>query len=379
MQKFLKRAWAEIDLSSLKHNYEEIKKLVGKKEVLAVVKANAYGHDDKAVCNKLQQLGVRYFGVSNLWEAEKLRDCGITGSILIFGYTDKDYFDDIIRYNITQTVGSVEYARQLSEFAIKTDRQITVHIKINTGMTRVGIDTIKEMEDILSLPNLICEGIYTHFAVSDSLEPDNIYYTDNQQKRLLEFAKGRGLLVHSQNSGGILYHQNYDADMVRAGIILYGHMPSYDVEVPVKLKPVMTLKSVVTQLKTVPAGIDIGYGRACTSDKEIKTAVIPVGYADGYPRSLSNKGFFAVNGVLVPILGRVCMDQVVVDVTDVPDVKTGDIVLVYSDKFCETGIDYNANQLNTIGYELTCNVALRIPRVIVEEGKIVDVVRYGLI
>lgn len=379
MKKFLKRAWAEIDLDALEHNFNEIKKLSKGKEILAVVKANAYGHDDKAVCLKLQELGVKYFGVSNLWEGEKLRQHGIKGTILSFGYTDEDYFDELLEYDITQTAGSVQYAKELSDYALSKGVKLPVHIKINTGMTRVGIDSEEELLSVLALPGLDCKAAYTHFAVSDSLDKDDVQYTKKQQEKLLSIAKGKGLLLHSQNSGGIVYHPDFEGDIVRAGVIMYGHSPNYPLEVPFEMKSVMTVKSIVSQLKTIPAGTQISYGRTFTADKEMTVAVIPIGYADGYFRDFSSKGQMLINGVLCPVVGRVCMDQTIVDVSAVTDIKTGDTVYVYSDKCEQTGIDYNASLIGTIGYELTCAVALRIPRVIIHKGEIKEVVRYGLI
>lgn len=379
MKKFLKRAWAEIDLDALEHNFNEIKKLSKGKEILAVVKANAYGHDDKAVCLKLQELGVKYFGVSNLWEGEKLRQHGISGTILSFGYTDEDYFDELLEYDITQTAGSVQYAKELSDYALSKGVKLPVHIKINTGMTRVGIESEEELLSVLALPGLDCKAAYTHFAVSDSLDENDVQYTEKQQEKLLSIAKGKGLLLHSQNSGGIVYHPDFEGDIVRAGVIMYGHCPNYPLEVPFEMKSVMTVKSVVSQLKTIPAGTQISYGRTFTADKEMTVAVIPIGYADGYFRDFSSKGQMLINGVLCPVVGRVCMDQTIVDVSAVPNIKTGDTVYVYSDKCEQTGIDYNASLIDTIGYELTCAVALRIPRVIIHEGEIKEVVRYGLI
>ena len=379
MKKFLKRAWAEIDLDALEHNFNEIKKLSKGKEILAVVKANAYGHDDKAVCLKLQELGVKYFGVSNLWEGEKLRQHGIKGTILSFGYTDEDYFDELLEYDITQTAGSVQYAKELSDYALSKGVKLPVHIKINTGMTRVGIDSEEELLSVLALPGLDCKAAYTHFAVSDSLDKDDVQYTKKQQEKLLSIAKGKGLLLHSQNSGGIVYHPDFEGDIVRAGVIMYGHSSNYPLEVPFEMKSVMTVKSIVSQLKTIPAGTQISYGRTFTADKEMTVAVIPIGYADGYFRDFSSKGQMLINGVLCPVVGRVCMDQTIVDVSAVTDIKTGDTVYVYSDKCEQTGIDYNASLIGTIGYELTCAVALRIPRVIIHKGEIKEVVRYGLI
>ena len=246
-------------------------------------------------------------------------------------------------------------------------------------MTRVGTDSEEELLSVLALPGLDCKAAYTHFAVSDSLYEDDVQYTEKQQEKLLSIAKGKGLLLHSQNSGGIVYHPDFEGDIVRAGVIMYGHCPNYPFEVPFEMKSVMSVKSVVSQLKTISTGTQISYGRTFTADKEMTVAVIPIGYADGYFRDFSSKGQMLINGVLCPVVGRVCMDQTIVDVSAVPDIKTGDTVYVYSDKCEQTGIDYNASLIGTIGYELTCAVALRIPRVIIHKGEIKEVVRYGLI
>ncbi len=374
---FLKRTWAEISLDALDSNIAQIKKLIGGKEIMAVVKANAYGHDDKTVCTELSRLGVNYFAVSNIWEAEDLRDILPNANIVVFGYTEEPYIDSIIKHDIIHTVGSVEYAKRLSDYALAKNAKIRVHIKVNTGMTRIGIDTEEEMDKILAMEGLKCEGAYTHFAVADSLDESDIEYTDRQESKLLSIAKNKGLLIHSQNSGGILYHSDYEGDIVRAGVIMYGYMPNTACEVPMKLTPVMSVRSTVCQLKRVPTGTDVSYGRTYTANSEKLLAVIPVGYADGYSRQLSNNGFVGIRGKLAPICGRVCMDQIIVDVTDIEGVTVGDIAEIYSDKFPETTIDNIADKLGTIGYELVCNVGHRVPRVAVRNGEVTDVVRYG--
>lgn len=374
---FLKRTWAEINLDALDSNIAQIKKLIGGKEIMAVVKANAYGHDDKTVCTELSRLGVNYFAVSNIWEAEDLRDILPNANIIVFGYTEEPYIDSIIKHDIIHTVGSVEYAKRLSDYALAKNAKIRVHIKVNTGMTRIGIDTEEEMDKILAMEGLKCEGAYTHFAVADSLDESDIEYTDRQESKLLSIAKNKGLLIHSQNSGGILYHSDYEGDIVRAGVIMYGYMPNTACEVPMKLTPVMSVRSTVCQLKRVPAGTDVSYGRTYTANSEKLLAVIPVGYADGYSRQLSNNGFVGIRGKLAPICGRVCMDQIIVDVTDIEGVTVGDVAEIYSDKFPETTIDNIADKLGTIGYELVCNVGHRVPRVAVRNGEVTDVVRYG--
>ncbi|MGN0596705.1 MAG: alanine racemase [Ruminiclostridium sp.] len=374
---FLKRTWAEINLDALDSNIAEIRKLIGNKEIMAVVKANAYGHDDKTICTELSRLGVNYFAVSNIWEAEDLREIVPSANIIVFGYTEEPYLDSIIKNDIIHTAGSVEYAKRLSEFALSRNTQIRVHIKVNTGMTRIGIDSEEEMDEILAMEGLKCEGAYTHFAAADSLDESDVEYTKMQENKLLSIAKNKGLLIHSQNSGGILYHSDFEGDIVRAGVIMYGYMPNTACPVPMKLSPVMSVRSTVCQLKKVPKGTQVSYGRTYTADSEKLLAVIPVGYADGYSRGLSNNGFVGIRGKLAPICGRVCMDQIIVDVTNIEGVSVGDIAEIYSDKFPETTIDNIADKLGTIGYELVCNVGHRVPRVAVRNGKVTDVVRYG--
>ncbi len=376
MEKLLRRTWAEIDLSALEYNYNNIKSYAGGKEVIAVVKADAYGHDDRSVSGKLAGLGVRRFAVSNIWEGIKLRCSGIDGEIIIFGYTDEDFFDELVKYSLTQTVGSVEYAQRLSSYAVKNKLRLPVHIKVNTGMNRVGIDTREELERIMSLSGLDFIAAYTHFSAADSLDDEDISYTDAQQEKLLSVTEGKGLMLHSQNSAGIAYHKCFKADAVRAGIVLYGLLPNYPLKVPFDIKNVMTLKSRVQQLKKLPIGAEVSYGRTFRAENEITAAVVPIGYADGYFRAFSSKGKMLINGKLCPVLGRVCMDQTIVDVTDA-DVGVGDEVIVYGGQCEQTTADYNAALIGTIGYELTCAVSCRVPRVIIEDGKIKDIVRYG--
>ena len=277
---------------------------------------------------------------------------------------------------VTFTVGSVDYAEELSAYGKEHGVSFKGHLKLDTGMTRVGIRTRQEIDRILSLPCLEITGAYSHFAVADRLEQEHWDYTLKQENKLRELTQGLNLPIHCQNSGGIIFHPDFIGDYTRPGLILYGLSPNTDVEkLPIKLIQVMTLKSRINQLKEVPAGVNIGYGRTYTTDSKRLIALIPAGYADGISRRMSNKGFMAVNGVLCPIRGRVCMDQIMIDVTDVPNVKVGDEVLIYSDKFKETSLDYIADQAETISNELICAVSARVPRVAVRNGEIVEIIR----
>lgn len=378
MKKLLHRVWAEINLNSLENNINEIKKFAVGKDIMAVVKANAYGHGVGLIAPTLFGMGITRFCVSNIGEAKELREILPSADILIFGGSEEEWFGDISELSFIQTVGDVEFARQLSDWAVKNGKKIRVHIKIDTGMSRIGIETEEELEKIMSLKGLSAEGAYTHFACSDSLENGDMEYTLLQEQTLRRIAKKaeeNGVCVYSQNSGGILYHPEFKGKIVRSGIITYGCMPSTAEKLPIKLTPVLTLKSQVCQVKTIGGGRSVGYGRAYTTEKETKIAVIPVGYADGYSRRLSGCGQVYINGRLCPICGRVCMDQMMVDVTGL-DVATGDAAVLYSDVIPEITVDAIADKIGTIGYELLCAVGARVPRIAVKDGRIIAAENY---
>ncbi|MCL2698420.1 MAG: alanine racemase [Oscillospiraceae bacterium] len=356
------RTWVEADLSALAENVEEIRGIAPGKEIIAVVKANAYGHGDTLICSELKRLGVNFFAVSCIDEAVHIKDAACGSDVLIFGFTEQKRLTEAAENNFILTAGDIEYARELSAFALRENMNIRIHIKINTGMNRVGINTEAELEEILSLAGLQCEAIYTHFSCADSSDEDDSAFTKSQQAKMLSLAKGKGLRIHSQNSGGVLFHSDFEADYIRAGLILYGLSPDPGVPPPIKLSPVMTLKSVIHQIRILNAGDCVSYGRTYKATEQCKAAVIPVGYADGYSRAHSNSGSVAVRGVLCPVLGRVCMDQTVIDVTEVNGVKVGDEVLIYSADFKETNIEYIAGKLGTIPYEVVCAVSSRVKR-----------------
>ncbi len=372
MKKLLHRVWAEIDLDALGRNLEQIRLLAPGKDVMAVVKANAYGHGVELVAPELFRKGVRRFAVSNIEEALTLRELLPKAEILIFGYCDEEWFGDLLEADLIQTAGSVDFARSLSDYAVRAGTRARIHIKVNTGMTRVGVDTPEEVERNLALPGLRAEGVYTHFASADSLLPEDMEYTLRQERLLRETAAAaerQGIPVYSQNSGGILYHRDFQGPIVRAGIILYGCMPNTAEKMPDGFTPVMTLKSQVCQLKSVPAGTTLSYGRTYTAQHDMTAAVIPAGYADGYPRALSNRGAVYINGSRCPICGRVCMDQMIVDVTGI-SVSVGDTAVLYSGAIPEITADAAADSAGTIGYELLCAVGARVPRVAVRRTAI---------
>lgn len=374
MKKLLHRAWAEINLDALDANVEAIRAAAPGKTIMAVVKANAYGHGIKIAAPELFRIGLKYFAVSCMAEALELREILPEAEILIFGYCDEEQFFELITHDLIQTVGETGFAKSLSDYALKNGVKIRVHVKANTGMTRIGIDTPDELSEILALSGLSVEGVYTHFACADSTDPDDDEYTRGQQEKLNEIgekAKKAGIPVYSQNSGGILYHSDFDGEIVRSGIITYGCMPNTAEKLPIPLTPVMRLRARVCQLKDIPAGVPVSYGRTFVSEAPMRLAVIPIGYADGYSRSLSGKGAVYVNGQRCPICGRICMDQTIVDVTG-KDVSVGDIAEIYSDSIPEIMVDNIADSLGTIGYELLCRVSARIPRVGVRNGEPIE-------
>lgn len=378
MKKLLHRVWAEINLDALEQNIANIRKYTGDKKIMAVVKANAYGHGVGLVAPELYRLGITHFSVSNIGEARELRELLPDADILVFGGCEPEWFSYITDLNLIQTAGDMEFAEELSRWADKNNRTVRVHIKADTGMSRIGIETADDVRKIMSLPALSVEGVYTHFACSDSLDESDTIFTDGQEQKLREIAGEaikKGIPVYSQNSGGILYHPDFKGEIVRSGIITYGCMPSTAEKLPFPLIPVLTLKSQVCQVKTIPAGRTVGYGRTYETDRETEVAVIPVGYADGYSRRLSGVGAVYINGKRCPILGRVCMDQMMVDVTGA-EVKTGDTAVLYSDSIPEITVDAIADRIDTIGYELLCAVGARVPRVAIKNGKVTAAENY---
>lgn len=377
MNNFYWRTWAEINLDVLKENIRVIKELAHGKEIIAIVKANAYGHGDVHCAQTLNKCGITHFAVSNLWEAQGLTKGNIRGDILIFGYCDIPLIFDNLDKNYIFTVGTTDYAKELSDEALRRGVRIPVHIKFDSGMSRVGITSAEEADFILAQKGLDCRAGYTHFAVADSLNPEDIAFTEEQQKRFSDICRSRGLKMHSQNSGGILYHDKFEGDFVRAGIVMYGHKPDPAFPFPDGIKPVFQLKSVVSQLKTISKGTTVSYGRTFTAQRETRLALVSCGYADGFNRRLSGNWSCLVNGCPAPVCGRICMDQTLVDVTDIPDVKVGDVVTVFSNELSGgCSLEKAAEQIGTINYELLCAIGTRVPRIYLEDGHETEVLRY---
>lgn len=375
MNNFYWRTWAEINLDVLKENIRIIKNYSKGKEIIAVVKANAYGHGDVQCAKALNKCGIKRFAVSNLWEAQRLTDGNIEGEILIFGYCDIPLVVDNLGKGYIFTVGDTEYAELLSDYALEHNVCVPVNVKIDTGMSRVGINTEEQLDFILSQKGLDCKAGYTHFATADSLDESDIEFTNAQQSKLISLCRKHGLKTHSQNSGGIIYHSDFEGDFVRSGIIMYGQKPDFRFPVPNGIKPVFQLKTVVSQLKTIKKGDTVSYGRTFTAQKDTRLALVACGYADGFNRRLSENWSVLIDGKPARICGRICMDQTLIDVTDIPEVKVGDTVTVYSgDGFCS--VEKAAQQVGTITYELLCAIGTRVPRIYIEDGKETEIQRY---
>lgn len=376
MKKFLRRTWAEIDTDALIHNFNIIKK-TSDTRVCAVVKADAYGHGVNIVAPLLQKHGADAFAVSNVEEAIELRDCGITKPIIILGYTPCDFADEIAKNDISQCVYSLEYATELSKCAEKSGLAIKIHLKLDTGMSRLGFDCrtdslngIADAISVAKLKNLTVDGVFTHFAVSDRNETEEDGFTDEQYKRFVsavKILKSNGInpeFVHCCNSAAMCQDKEKHLNMCRAGIVIYGLTPSATLKLPQDFIPVMSFKSVVSQVKQINAGDTVSYGRTFKADQPMSVATVTAGYADGYPRLLSNKGYVLIHGKRANILGRICMDQFCVDVTDIPNVKRDDEVLLFGK---ELPVEQLAELTNTINYELICDVSSRVERISVSD------------
>lgn len=382
LEAFQKRTWAEINIDNIKHNFNIVKsKLSFGKKLCCVVKANAYGHGAIKISKIYESLGADYLAVSNIEEALQIRSNNVSLPILILGYTNPECAKLLAENNITQCVYSKDYGNSLAKSAHNYGVKVKVHVKIDTGMGRIGFlvddnDSILEIEKIYYSKEFICEGIFTHFACADG-GGNGEAYTRNQYERFLELIdklQNKGVtfeIKHCSNSAAIFDYPEMQLDMVRAGIVLYGLAPSGMVRNKVELKQVMELKSVVTHIKTIKKGVSISYGGEYIAEKEMRIATVPIGYADGFWRSnYSNNGFVFIGGKRAQIVGRICMDQCMIDVSDLPEVDIGSIVEIYSCQE-EGTIDLFARMNKTINYELVCALGERVPRVYLENNKVV--------
>lgn len=378
--------WAEINLDNLAHNMRETRRITNKDtKISAVIKADGYGHGAVSIAQTLLDNGADKFAVATLSEAIQLRKEFDKTEIMVLGYTPSHLAKEVINNNIIQTIYSLEQAKEFSNIAIKMKKNITVHIKIDSGMNRLGMlcteETINTILEISKLNNLIIEGIYTHFAVSDEIDKT---YTKTQVKKfnfIVESLEKKNLYIpikHVSNSGAIIDLPEFNFDMVRAGIMLYGLYPSKTVDhKKVNLKEVMCLKTNIAQVKTIEAGEGISYGLKYVCKKQTQIATLPIGYADGFTRMLSGKVEVLVKDKKVPVLGSICMDQCIIDVTQL-DVKRGDEVVLFGGNNNKTSIDSIAKLLDTINYEIVCMVNKRVPRVYIKDKKIVEYKDYLL-
>ena len=375
------RTWAEIDLDCIEHNFREMKARLGEDtRFLGVVKADAYGHGANKVAAVLQEAGCDYFAVACLDEAMRLRAGGAMLPILILGYTSPERTPELIEYGITQSVSSLAMAKEMSLIASSLGRSVKVHLKADSGMGRMGFtchggrDPSDEMAEIMRLPNLDIEGIFTHFAVSDVEGGGE--YTEMQFEAFtsladrLEALSGKKFKIrHCTNSGAMINYEKTYLDMVRPGIALYGCYPDKD-HGGLELRPAMQLKTRIYQIKEFAAGDTVSYGRLYTAPSVRRIAVVPIGYADGLHRVLSGKLEMLVRGQRVPQVGRICMDMCMLDVTDVEGVTEGDVVTVFGrdgDGFIP--VEEPAEKAGTISYEILCDVSPRVPRLYFRHGK----------
>lgn len=367
------RSYVRIDLDAIAHNINEVKKRIPSgTKVLAVVKTNAYGHGAVAVSRRLHEI-VDYFAVADLDEAVELRDAGITKPILILGYTSAAESEELIRNDISQTVYNYDMARFISDAAVRLGSTGKIHIAADTGMTRIGYDynetSMEEIVKISRLPNIDIEGLFTHFSCADMCDKT---YSIMQMKKFEDFNAGLKNHninipnIHMCNSAGIVEFDDNRYDMVRSGIITYGLLPSDEVDLKeMNLKPALEWKAHVVNLKTVPAGVGVSYGATYVTDRETKIATVSVGYGDGYPRSLSSRGKVIIKGKFAPIIGRVCMDQMMVDVTDIDEniCIEDEVTLVGQDGGCVLSVEDVAEMSGRFNYEFVCDIGRRVTRV----------------
>lgn len=363
--------WAEIDLKAIQHNIRGVKDAAAGAKVMAVVKANAYGHGMLEVARVCLQEGVDFLGVASLDEALDLRQAGIDSPILVLGYIPAQYAETVVEEGIRATVFSYDLARALSRAAVKLSATAHLHVKVDTGMGRLGflpekdyLETISRMAD---LPGIFIEGIFTHFAVADIVDKTFSYKQLALFSDVISYLERRGLsipLKHCANSAALMEIPESIFNMVRAGIVIYGLYPSSEVDRKrLAIIPAMTLKSRVSFVKELGAGATISYGRTYRCSKKTKVATVPIGYADGYSRLLSNRARAVIKGQTVPLIGTVCMDQCMFDVTDVEGVAEGDEVVLFGRPEDGVTADDLAEIMGTINYEVVCSIGSRVPRI----------------
>jgi alanine racemase len=372
LKETLRPVWAEIDLASIKHNITEIKRRVGNTPIIGVVKADGYGHGAVEVSKVLLNNGVSALAVATLSEAIQLRNAGITVPVIMLGLTPWHYQKILIEYDITPVVASYSDTRALSALAVEAGTTVDVLVAVETGMGRIGLmpskESVNEIIGINNLPNIRIKGIFSHFSSADEKDKSYTFQQIENFNRFYQDLEAAGISIKFRthaNSAATMEVPEAWFDAVRPGIILYGCYPSNEVDKSLlSLKPAMTLKASIVFLKRVPAGTSISYGRKFVTERESVIATIPIGYADGYPRLLSGKGRVLIHGQYAPVVGNICMDQCMVDVTDIPNVKKYDEVVLIGTQGDKTILaDEIAEKTGTINYEIVCRIGKRVPRV----------------
>ncbi|MGN0334141.1 MAG: alanine racemase [Lachnospiraceae bacterium] len=381
------RVYADIDLDAVTFNYEQMhQNLSDHTKMIAVIKTDAYGHGAVPIAKHIEKLDYLWgFATATVDEAAELRMAGIQKPILVLGYSFPESYETIVKYDIRQTVFSMEAAEGLSEEAVRQQKDVVFHVKLDTGMGRIGYQTAEEaltdLKKISKLPNVVLEGIFTHFAAADSADKTYTNAQIQKYQEIVDVLSDAGIhfqLHHCSNSAGIIDLAQIKTELVRAGIISYGLWPSDEVTKDrVLLKPVLSLKSHVVYVKDVKPGTAISYGGTWIAKRTSRIATVPVGYGDGYPRSLSNKGYVIIHGKKAPIVGRVCMDQFMIDVTEVPETKAGDeVILLGTDGTLSITAEELGDLSGRFNYELVCDLGNRIPRIYRRKGEITEVRDY---
>ncbi len=376
------RIYAEINLDTICQNVKNAMAKVGDARVMAIVKADAYGHGAVPVAKELSKIGVFGFGVATAKEALQLRRAGIENLILILGPVFEDDLAELIKQDISLTVFSLDAAQEISKAATALHKNAKIHIKVDTGMGRIGMQpdesSLSLLKEILALPHIEPQGIFTHFACADEMDKTSCLRQKEKFLHFIDMANAEGIhfqIRHMCNSAAIIDFEDDFLDMVRCGIMTYGLYPSDEVKKEnLSLVPAMQIKSHVSFVKKVGPDFAVSYGSTYKTDKDTVIATVPVGYADGYPRALSNKGYVLIHGQKAQILGRVCMDQMMLDVTDIPNVKRGDqVVLIGRDGDETITMEDVANLAGSFNYELSCSISKRVPHVYEEGNHVLEV------
>ncbi len=386
MDSYTQRAWAQVSLDAIASNLKNIRKITNENaKIMAVVKADAYGHGFLQIAKTLLENGADAFAVAMFDEAKQLRSRGIDVPILILGNTNRDLCEDLIDYDVMPTVFSYDMAKAMSDAAVKKNMDAKIHIKLDTGMSRIGFLcdeknadlAIDEIKRIASLPNIEIDGIFTHFACADEPEKE---YTDMQFERFMSVCdrlQSDGINIgkrHVCNSASLVLYPHMHLDMVRPGVILYGLHPSQLTEGKIELESAMSLKARVTLVKKIAEKIGVSYGKEYIAEPEMKLATIPIGYADGYSRILAGKAGMIYKGKIFPVVGRICMDQCMIDATNADNINVDDIVTIMGEDggACISAADL-ASYMGTINYEIVCLIGKRMPRVYTSGKSVVRV------